>query len=340
MGFTGDSGWGLGLVSSMIRLRPTRQLIAADRARPIASRSIPRRTACIVITRSFAGAVEFAGRDYWSIRWRIWISSAGSRSRAQGNRAARRGFDLRLLRRSMDFVASRIFDTVIAGAFAGIRAFIRGPGRALFRDHAAQGVAERTGPSAPAKHMAICHERHALPVAAAEKLEAECVSANGSNGFRQSCERHWSKRQSTRARRRGGWRISAGKWAGAPPRFAGLWQWRDKEAQTVDRPAFHILQTILLEAAQAFAAGGSPDYRHLSARRRPRFREAGERALRLPEIEWPIRPAEKGRGDASDDARRTVAAQAVPWRTSMARAFFCAARCAGRGAADESQSMA
>jgi ribonuclease D len=74
-----------------------------------------------------------------------------------------------------------------------------------------------------------------------------------------------------------------------------LWQWRDKEAQAADRPAFHILQNhFLLRAAEAFVAGEIPDYRHFSARRRQGFREAAQRGLSLPESEWPVRIRKKG----------------------------------------------
>jgi len=74
-----------------------------------------------------------------------------------------------------------------------------------------------------------------------------------------------------------------------------LWNWRDKEAQAADRPAFHILQNhLLIRAAEQFAAGELPDYRHFSARRRQTFREAAERGLQLPEAEWPVRPKRGG----------------------------------------------
>jgi ribonuclease D len=74
-----------------------------------------------------------------------------------------------------------------------------------------------------------------------------------------------------------------------------LWLWRDKEAQAADRPAFHILQNhLLLQGAEAFAAGEVPDHRHFSARRRHGFREAAERALNLPESEWPARRPRTG----------------------------------------------
>jgi ribonuclease D len=50
----------------------------------------------------------------------------------------------------------------------------------------------------------------------------------------------------------------------------------------------------LLHAAEQFAAGENPDYRHFSPRRRQGFREAAQRGLSLPEAEWPIRPKRRG----------------------------------------------
>ena len=88
------------------------------------------------------------------------------------------------------------------------------------------------------------------------------------------------------------WRITgSGKMDGRTSAILReLWQWREKEAQAADRPAFHVLQNhLLLEAAQAFAAGEAPDFRHFSTRRRQAFREAAEKALSLPESAWPVR---------------------------------------------------
>jgi ribonuclease D len=79
-----------------------------------------------------------------------------------------------------------------------------------------------------------------------------------------------------------------------PPRASAilraLWHWRDREAQAADRPPFHILQNhLLVQAAQDFDAGQTPEFRHLSPRRRRGFMDAAEKALRLPEAEWPPR---------------------------------------------------
>lgn len=209
-------------------------------------------------------------------------------------------FDLRLLRRSLDFVATRIFDTVIAARLLGIRAFSlaalveRYFGVTLGKGSQKANWAHRPLP----KHMAeyaMNDTRYLLPLA--EKLEAELRERGRLEWFRQSCQRQLEQTAVQRVRDdEEVWRIAgAGKLGGrASAVLRELWQWRDREAQAADRPAFHILQNhLLLEAAEAFAAGGVPDHRHFSARRRKGFREAAERGLRLPESEWPVRPRRK-----------------------------------------------
>ena len=73
----------------------------------------------------------------------------------------------------------------------------------------------------------------------------------------------------------------------------------------VDRPPFHILQNReLLHSAERFAAGESPDYKHFSDRRRRAFCEAAERALQLPEKEWPVRPRRSGTRTSAEVVKR------------------------------------
>jgi ribonuclease D len=46
----------------------------------------------------------------------------------------------------------------------------------------------------------------------------------------------------------------------------------------------------MIEAAKQFVTGETPDFRHLSERRRRGFVEAAREALELPESAWPQRP--------------------------------------------------
>jgi ribonuclease D len=210
-------------------------------------------------------------------------------------------FDLRLLRRSLGFVATRIFDTVIAARLLGIRSFsLAALVESFFGVTLAKGSQKANWAQRPLpKHMAeyaLNDTRYLLPLA--EKLEAGLRERGRIEWFRQSCERALEQAAVQRTRdEEEAWRISgAGKLGGrACAVLRELWLWRDKEAQAADRPAFHVLQNhLLLRAAEEFAAGANPDYRHFSGRRRRAFCEAAERGLNLPESEWPMRPKRRG----------------------------------------------
>ena len=210
-------------------------------------------------------------------------------------------FDLRLLRRSINFIATRIFDTVIAARLLGIRAFSLAAlveqyfGVSLTKGSQKANWAKRPLP----KHMAeyaMNDTRYLLPLA--EKLEAQLRERGRLEWFRQSCQRALEQTAVQRVRDEDEtWRITgAGTLDGRTSAvLRELWQWRDKEAQAADRPPFHILQNhLLLRAAQDFAAGQIPDFRHFSTRRREGFRAAAEKSLQLPEAEWPLRRRRHG----------------------------------------------
>jgi ribonuclease D len=210
-------------------------------------------------------------------------------------------FDLRLLRRSMNFVATRIFDTVIAARLLGVRAFSLAAlvekyfGIALTKGSQKANWAQRPLP----KHMAeyaMNDTRYLLPLA--EKLEAQLRERGRYDWFQQSCQRQLEQTSVQRVRDEDeAWRISgSGTLDGRTSAvLRELWQWREKEAQAADRPAFHILQNLMLvRAAQSFVAGEVPDFRHFSARRREAFRAAAEKGLHLPETQWPVRRRRAG----------------------------------------------
>lgn len=260
-------------------------------------------------------------------------------------------FDLRLLRRAMNFTADRVFDTVIAARLLGIREFSlaalveRYCGVVLTKGSQKANWAQRPLPRQMADY-AVNDTRYLLPLA--EKLEAELREKGRYEWFRQSCERVLAQAGIQRVRDEDeAWRISGS--GTLPPRTAAvlreLWRWRDKEAQAVDRPAFHILQNhLLIEAARAFDAGELPEFRHLSFRRRRGFHEAAERALQMPESEWPKRPRRTGTRPTQEMERT---AENLRRRRDEAAAelgiepSFIAARAAVDSiAADESRSAA
>ncbi|MEP6957006.1 MAG: ribonuclease D, partial [Chthoniobacterales bacterium] len=205
-------------------------------------------------------------------------------------------FDLRLMKRSMDFTATKVFDTVVAARLLGLREFSlaalveRYFGVTLSKGSQKANWARRPLPAQMAEY-AMNDTRYLLPLA--DKLEAELREKGRLEWFEQSCERGRVQAAVQRVRDdEETWRISGSGTlsprAGAVLR--ALWRWRDGEAQAADRPSFHILQNhLLIKAAQNFEAGQAPDYRHFSPRRRRGFLEAAESALQLPEEELPRR---------------------------------------------------
>ena len=234
-------------------------------------------------------------------------------------------YDLRMLRRGLNFAASRIFDTLIAVRLLGIREFSLGAlvkrffGVELHKHSQKADWALRPLPQRMLKY-AVDDVHYLLPLAT--KLEEELERVHRRGWFQQSCGRAIELAATERERIQDEvWRIAG---AGAlDPRtgavLRALWQWRETEAELADRPPFHILQNHgLLKAAESFISGQVPDYKHFSARRRQTFREAAKIALQSPQSEWPVmrrrsgsRPTEemRRRADQLRERRDKAAAQ-------------------------------
>jgi ribonuclease D len=234
-------------------------------------------------------------------------------------------YDLRMLRRGLNFTASRIFDTLIAVRLLGIREFSLGAlvkrffGVELHKHSQKADWALRPLPQRMLKY-AVDDVHYLLPLAT--KLEEELERVHRRGWFQQSCGRAIELAATERERIHDEvWRIAG---AGAlDPRtgavLRALWQWRETEAELADRPPFHILQNHgLLKAAESFISGQVPDYKHFSARRRQTFREAAKIALQSPQSEWPVmrrrlgsRPTEemRRRADQLRERRDKAAAQ-------------------------------
>jgi ribonuclease D len=220
-------------------------------------------------------------------------------------------YDLRLLRRNMSFVPQRIFDTVIAARLIGIREFSLA---ALVKQHfdveLAKGSQKANWAQRPLSNKmaeyAMNDTRYLLPLA--ERLEQELESLGRMDWFRESCQRALDFAAIDRERDLDeAWRISgAGALRGrASVVLRELWNWREREAEAVDRPPFHILQNReLIFSAERFAAGDTPDYKHFSDRRRRAFREAAEQALKLPERDWPVRLRRSGQRPSAEIIKR------------------------------------
>src|SRR6201982_426357 len=146
-------------------------------------------------------------------------------------------YDLRMLRRGLNFTAKRIFDTVIAARLLGIREFSLGAlvkryfGVELHKHSQKANWALRPLPPRMLKY-AMDDVHYLLPLAA--KLEEELERIHRCDWFRQSCERAIELAASERERVQDDlWRIGG---AGALDPHTGavlraLWQWREAEAE-------------------------------------------------------------------------------------------------------------
>src|ERR1700730_12079460 len=172
-------------------------------------------------------------------------------------------YDLRLLRRSLNFAACMIFDTLIAARLLSIREFsLAALVERFFGVKLAKGSQKANWARRPLSprmaEYAVNDTHYLLPLA--EKLEAELRERNRIDWFEQSCQRALEQAAVSRVRDvEDAWRIpGAGGLRGkAAAVLRALWQWREKEAEAVDRPPFHILQKPeLLAAAESFVGGG------------------------------------------------------------------------------------
>jgi len=220
-------------------------------------------------------------------------------------------YDLRMLRRGLNFTASKIFDTVVAARLLGIREFSLGAlvkrffGIELHKHSQKANWALRPLPQRMLQY-AVDDVHYLLPLAA--KLEDELERVHRRDWFRQSCSRAIELAAAERERTEDElWRIGG---AGALDPRAGavlraLWQWREAEAEMADRPPFHILHNReLLESAESFTSGRVPDYKHFSARRRRTFQEAARIALQSPQSEWPVMRRRAGARPTAETRRR------------------------------------
>jgi ribonuclease D len=220
-------------------------------------------------------------------------------------------YDLRMMRRGLDFTAQRIFDTMIAARLLGIREFSlaalvkRYFGLELPKGSQKANWARRPLPARMAEY-AINDVHYLLPLA--ERLEAELDRLQRRDWLRQSCQRAIEQATVARVRKQDEpWRVpGSGVLQGrAAAVLRALWQWREREAEMADRPPFHILQNEkLLNAAVSFASGSVPDYEHFSRRRRQTFRETARIALAAPESEWPVLRRRFGTGPTAETVRR------------------------------------
>jgi ribonuclease D len=203
-------------------------------------------------------------------------------------------YDLRLLRRVGFETTAPVFDTMIAARLCGIAEFSLA---ALIKRYfdvqltkASQKANWARRPLSPQMADYAVKDTHYL-LQIAEILETELVKLQRLDWFRQSCAKAVAAAAITKERDpEEAWRITGSKdlRGRASAILRALWNWREAEAQAIDRPTFHILHSEqLIEAAARLDRDQDIDFAQLHGARRRRFFEAAEKAKDLPESEWP-----------------------------------------------------
>ena len=203
-------------------------------------------------------------------------------------------YDLRLLRRVGFAGPTRVFDTMIAARLCGIPEFslaaliLKYFGVQLAKGSQKANWARRPLPMQMADY-AVKDTHYLLEIAGI--LEGDLRELGRWEWFQQCCERAIVASTITKERDPDQlWRIVGSKdlQGRGSAVLRALWQWRDAEAQAVDRPAFHILHNEqLVEAASRFDQGQEVSLPHLKGARGARFFQAARQAMDLPESEWP-----------------------------------------------------
>src|SRR2546428_376394 len=203
-------------------------------------------------------------------------------------------YDLRLLRRALDFQPAHLFDTVIAARLIGVREFSYAAlVEKYFGIELAKGSQKANWalrPLSPKMEEYARNDTHyLLPLAG--KLENELIERNRFGWFQQSCERAIvsaaidRERDAEEAWRGRGSGLIRGREAAI---LRALWHWRDREAERFDRPSFHVLRNDqLIETVRAVSRGETPQFRHFSERRARDFKATIDAALALKEEDWP-----------------------------------------------------
>lgn len=224
-------------------------------------------------------------------------------------------FDLRLLRKAVGFVPTRVFDTMIAARLDGARKFglavlvEQHVGPKLRKGLQKANWAQRPLPKKLVEY-AIDDTRYLKQLA--DVLRARLEESGRLKWHSECCDRLieecsrvpkidsdkvWRLKGSARLDRRG---LAA---------LRALWQWREGLALAANRPPYFIMSherlVALAEASQWTAAARLRTPRRMSKSRARSVRDAVEEAISMPPAEWPERVDARQRvgrakkGDAS-----------------------------------------
>lgn len=222
-------------------------------------------------------------------------------------------YDLRLFKRSANFVPADLFDTMIAARLVGRREFsLAALVKAEFGFEMTKGSQKANWARRPLTEQMMVYARNDTRYLfeIADRLTGALHEKGRWEWFVQSCQRLLSNVSETEGEknRDENWRIQgAGSFRGRSAAvLRALWWWRDAEAARADRPPFHILRNedLLAITKSIESSGRIPTFRHVQGPRLRRLQTAVEEAQALPESEWPARPRHRfPRPTAAMDAK-------------------------------------
>ncbi len=218
-------------------------------------------------------------------------------------------FDMRMLRRTFDWIPTTIYDTQTAARLLGNRKFgLANLVEDMFEVKLSKASQKADWGKRPLSDTMLAYAvndvRYLIPMA---HMFKERLAASGRwDWFTESCE---AARDAVLTRPEKDpeelWRIPG--WGKLRRRgmayLRALWFWRDAESRRQDRPPFKILANDqLIRFAQTLYEGGEVNLSPRANRRRvERFREAVSAAHEIPESEWP-EPPRRRRSEKNPEA--------------------------------------
>lgn len=232
-------------------------------------------------------------------------------------------YDLRMMRQSLEFLPRReVFDTMSAAQLLGFEHFSlaalaeRYLGLHMTKRNQKSNWSQR--PLTDKQLEYACDDTHYLE-SIAESMESELTKLGRMDWLREICVR--TAESAAEGMRHDydadeAWRIKGAAFLGREPLayVREIWQWREREAEKLNRPPFKVFgNPDMLELAQWAAANpGRPVSewprlpRHLVGRRADGLERAIKKARALPSSEWPPQRRPRGAQPPQPDCRNEI----------------------------------
>jgi ribonuclease D len=205
-------------------------------------------------------------------------------------------YDLRMLRRGIKFTPGEVFDTYLAARLVGLKEVgLASLVKEFFGIDLPKSSQKANWAKRPLTETmieyAINDTLYLLELA--ESLTERLHALGRWSWFQESCAKAISAAALDREKDpERVWKVpGSSKLEGLSLAVLKvLWHWRDEEAKNADRPSFQVLRNEeMLELAKSAAQARLRIPQSIQGSRRKRLNNALEKALALPESEWPHR---------------------------------------------------